>query len=83
MAAISSIMLFGTFLRRLNKKYSIPYNPTLLFLGIFAGFYCDDFRSIFFEAAIKRISQINAVLYYFYYNFLAWNPLNIFASHDF
>jgi NhaP-type Na+/H+ or K+/H+ antiporter len=44
----------------MNKKYGIPYNPTLLFLGMFLGYNCEWYNSIFFEAAIKRVSHINA-----------------------
>ena len=68
MASISLIMLLGTFLRRMNSKYGIPYNPSLLVFGILAGYYCDSFNSIYFEAAIKRISQISAVIFYFNFN---------------
>jgi hypothetical protein len=85
MAFISLTMLLGTFLRQMNKKYGIPYNPTLLFLGMFLGYNCEWYNSIFFEAAIKRVSHINAVTYLFFefIYLIAWNTLNFHSGHGF
>lgn len=81
MAFISLTMLLGTFLRQMNKKYGIPYNPTLLFLGMFLGYNCEWYNSIFFEAAIKRVSHINAVIFYFAIYFAIYFILEFIKQH--
>lgn len=60
MTFLSMLMLLGTFLKYMGKLYGVPYCPTLLFLGMFMGYFVKDFNSIFIEAAVVRISSINA-----------------------
>lgn len=65
MTFLSMLMLLGTFLKYMGKLYGVPYCPTLLFLGMFMGYFVKDFNSIFIEAAVVRISSINAVSFFY------------------
>ena len=53
---LAFVMLFGTFLKHMGRLYGVPYCPSLLFVGMFFGYYVESFNSVFIEAAIMRIS---------------------------
>lgn len=54
-------LLLGSLIREANKKFSIPYTPTLLFIGLIWGITADWTGEI--GAAAIYISKIYPVFY--------------------
>ena len=53
-------LLIGGFLRTMNKKYGVPYTPTLFFLGILCGKFYWVFGGWLAES-FEMLSKINPV----------------------